>query len=72
MKESGSDELNVNDLCKISHLIPSEHGALVDCNALRNCKSMNDMFLDELAQILLLYFLQEYGLHPFSEVVCSN
>ena len=51
---SGSDELNAIVLSKISHLIPSEHGALVSCNGLRNSKSMNDMLFDELDHILLL------------------
>ena len=72
IKGSRSDELDVIVFGKISHLIPSEHGALVDCNGLTNSKPMNDMFLDELDHILLLYFLQGYYIYPFGEVVCSN
>ena len=55
---SGSDELNVIVFGKISHLFPSEHGALVGCNGLRNSKYMNDLFLDELDHILMLCLLQ--------------
>ena len=57
IKRSGSDELKAIVLGKINHLIPSEHGALVGCNGLRNSKSMNDMFVDELDHILLFYLL---------------
>ena len=64
--------LNDIVLGKISHLIPSEHGALVSCNELRNSKPMNDLFLDELDHIFLLCFLQWYCLYPFGEVVYSN
>ena len=58
IKGSGFDELNVIIFGKISHLIPSEHDALVSCNGLRNSKSMNDLFLDELDHILLLCLLK--------------
>ena len=51
------DELNPIVLGKISNLIPSEHGALVNFNGMKNSKSMNDLFLHELDHILLLYLL---------------
>ena len=57
IKGSKYDELNAIILGKISHLIPSEHGALVGCNGLRNSKPMIDMFLDEFDHIFLLCFL---------------
>ena len=72
IKGSGFDELNAIVLGKISHLIPSEHGALVSCNGLRNSKFVNDLFLDELDYILLLCLFQGYRLHPFIKLVCSN
>ena len=72
IKGGGSNELNTKVLGKICDLIPSELGALVGCNGLRNSKSMNDLLLDELDHVLMLYLFQGYCVHPFSEVVCSN
>ena len=72
IKGGGSNELNTIVLGKISDLIPSEHGALVGRNGLRNSKSMNNLLLDELDHVLILYLFQRYCIHPFSEVVCSN
>ena len=57
---------------EISYLIPSEHGSLVGCNGLRNSKSMNDFFFEELNHIFLLCFLQGFCFYPFGEVVCNK